>query len=249
MARIAVVGDIHGNLPALQVVVANAADVDHWWCIGDTVGYGPFPAECVRMLRALDTSTVAGNHDLGCTGGIDLAHFNPDARKACRWTASALDAEARSYLGSLPLKASIGDALLVHGSPRDPVWEYVLSPQVALRSVGTFEETVCFNGHSHVPAVFSWPRKEVEADVVGLSIDYPGEDEVVRLEPGRHYLINVGSVGQPRDRDPRACFVTYSSEDREVAYHRVAYDVAETREKMREAGLPRFLAERLQTGM
>ncbi|MBU1672232.1 MAG: metallophosphatase family protein [Actinobacteria bacterium] len=248
MTRIAVVGDVHGNLPALEAVIASAGEVDAWWCIGDTLGYGPCPLECVRRLRSLGATAVAGNHDLGCTGGIDLEHFNAAARAACIWTMSLLDEESSSYVASLPLREAVRDVLLVHGSPRDPVWEYVVSPRAALGNLEAFGEPVCFNGHSHVPVVFSWPRNGGTGGA-GLSMEQPSGDARFTLEPSRRYLINAGSVGQPRDRDPRACFAVYSEEDREVSYHRVEYDIGATREKMREAGLPPFLSERLEMGI
>ncbi len=250
MAFRAVIGDVHGNLPALQAVIAAAGGgAEGWICIGDTVGYGPFPNECLSLVRSLEARAVVGNHDLGSLGAIDLARFNPEARMACEWTARVLEPDGSAYLSSLPERASFEDLLVVHGSPRDPVWEYVLSPASARACFTEFAEETCLHGHSHVPAVFRLRTSRPgpgEAPVPEAL--QPADGEVVELEEGSRLMVNVGSVGQPRDGDPRACFVEYDAGAGTVTYRRVEYPVRDVQESMEEAGLPRFLIERLSVG-
>ena len=250
MAKIAVIGDVHGNIPALEAVLSQCDGCDAVWCVGDTVGYGPYPNECVSRVRELGAVTVAGNHDLGSLGTIDLLSFNTYARRACEWTGEVLSEDARDYLDSLALRKRVtNDVLLVHGSPRDPVWEYVLNMGQALEVFGSFDERICFHGHSHSPLVFkSLVGESGELDESAVQPTVPGDGYRLELEGDRRYLVNVGSVGQPRDGDPRACYVLFDPDEGLITYRRVLYPVAEVQEKMKEEGLPEFLARRLADG-
>jgi diadenosine tetraphosphatase ApaH/serine/threonine PP2A family protein phosphatase len=245
-----ILGDVHGNLPALQAVISAAGDgAEGWACIGDTVGYGPYPNECLSLVRGLDSKAVAGNHDLGSLGAIDLSRFNMDARLACEWTGGTLELDGSAYLGSLPQRLDAGECLLVHGSPRDPVWEYVLTPNVALACFSAFSQHTCFHGHSHQPAVFRLRQEDFEEGrTPALDLILPQDGEVIELAEGFRFLVNVGSVGQPRDADPRACYVEYDRCAGTVTYRRVEYPILEVQQRMEEVGLPRFLIERLSLG-
>lgn len=157
MSRICVFGDVHGSLPAFEAVLAQAGDCDAFWCVGDTVGYGPFPNESARRVEELGAVCVAGNHDLGSLGKISLFDFNVHARTACEWTGRNLEEQTRGYLESLHLgQYPMPGCAIVHGSPREPVWEYIVSSQEAAMNFGESSEAVCFHGHSHAPAVFFW---------------------------------------------------------------------------------------------
>ena len=246
MSRIGIIGDVHGNLPALEAVLSSA-ECDSWLCVGDIVGYGPQPNECTGRLMELGALTVVGNHDLGSIEMLSLAPFNRDARRACEGTRRVLDQRARDFLGSLPEKLSDNDMLLVHASPRDPVWEYVQTETQAYENLLEFEEQLCFNGHSHVPEVFSIGIGE-EPDLDDVQSLTPDNGESVEIEAGRRYLANVGSIGQPRDGDPRACYAVLDSDRGKLTYHRVHYEVSRTQLAMREAELPSFLIRRLSVG-
>jgi diadenosine tetraphosphatase ApaH/serine/threonine PP2A family protein phosphatase len=239
--RYAVLSDIHGNLEALGAVLrdaaAHAADV---LCLGDVVGYGADPGPCVDLVAARARATVAGNHEHAVIGRLDLGWFNRYARVAAEWTRERIDADCAAYLGALPLTAEVEDATLVHASPRQPEeWDYLVSAGDGLGAFEAFATRLCFVGHSHVPAVWS----------LGSSgPDYARGDVEVTLDAGRRYIVNVGSVGQPRDRDPRAAYALWDVEARRISVRRVAYDVATARGKIEAAGLPRLLADRLAAG-
>jgi len=239
--RYAVLSDIHGNLEALRAVLADAADrVDDVLCLGDVVGYGADPGACVDLVGARARAVVAGNHEHAVTGRLDLNWFNRYARAAAEWTRERLDADCTSYLDALPLTTVVEDATLVHASPRQPQdWEYLVSADDGLAAFAAFETRLCFVGHSHVPAFWS----------LGSSgPDYDRGDVSVTLDAGRRYIVNVGSVGQPRDRDPRAAYAVWDVDARRIDVRRVPYDVATARAKIEDAGLPRFLADRLAAG-
>jgi diadenosine tetraphosphatase ApaH/serine/threonine PP2A family protein phosphatase len=239
--RYAVVSDIHGNLEALRAVLADAAPrADDVLCLGDVVGYGADPSACVEMIGARAGAVVAGNHERAVTGGMSLSWFNRYARAAAEWTRTQLDTDCASYLTALPLTVEVDDATLVHASPRQPdEWEYLVSDEDGWQAFDAFATRLCFVGHSHVPAMWS----------LGSSgPDYERGDVDIRLDAGRRYIVNVGSVGQPRDRDPRAAYALWDVEARRVSIRRVAYDVAGARAKIEAAGLPRFLSERLAAG-
>jgi len=237
----AIVSDIHGNLEALEAVLADlerhrpASIV----CLGDFVGYGASPNECIDRLRPMIEHAVAGNHDLAACGRLRLTYFNNNAAQAAQWTEKALTPENMTYLQGLPFSVRWRETLLVHASPAEPEdWHYVLSPVEAQAEMDAYTETVCFIGHSHYPGAFERNKD---------SIHYTRNPDI-RLERGRRYLINVASVGQPRDGDPRAGYALYDETDRLVRHIRLEYDVAGAMRRILDAGLPRFLAERLQWG-
>jgi diadenosine tetraphosphatase ApaH/serine/threonine PP2A family protein phosphatase len=239
--RYAVLSDIHGNLDALRAVLADAEGrVDDLLCLGDVVGYGAEPGPCVDLIGDRARHVVTGNHERAVTGRLDLAWFNRYARAAAEWTRERIDAECAAYLDALPLTAEVDDATLVHASPRHPdEWEYLVTEDDGLEAFGAFATRLCFVGHSHVPAMWS----------LGSSgPDYERGDVEVTLDAGRRYIVNVGSVGQPRDHDPRAAYAVWDVDARRIDIRRVTYDVAAARAKIEAAGLPRFLADRLAAG-
>jgi diadenosine tetraphosphatase ApaH/serine/threonine PP2A family protein phosphatase len=251
VTTIAVIADVHGNLPALEAVVEHAGEVDGWWCAGDTVGYGPFPNECVSLVSGLEAAAVVGNHDLGSIGAISIERFNREARIACEWTEQVLDPSWAALIKGLDVTRveCAGEALLLHGSPRDPIWEYVLSREQAYRGFLSLENHVCFHGHSHSPAVFTWPHEaQAAGDRDALTFLVPGDGESIELRDDAGYLVNAGSVGQPRDGDPRSCYVIFEVENRLITFHRVPYDIGRTQAEMEAAGLPAFLVTRLALG-
>jgi diadenosine tetraphosphatase ApaH/serine/threonine PP2A family protein phosphatase len=214
-------------------------------CLGDMVGYGADPVACVEMLGERSTVTVAGNHEHGALGRLGLEWFNPVARTATQWTRAALDADHQAYLGTLPLRAVLEEATLVHASPKSPEeWDYLMSEEDGLDVFGDFDTRLCFVGHSHWPAAWSLGSSGPEYEA-GLK----GPRSTVQFEHGRRYIVNIGSVGQPRDRDPRAAYGLWDRAERRVTIRRVAYDVRQTAEKILRAGLPRALAERLARGV
>ena len=237
----AILSDIHGNLEALEAVLADVPrhSVDSMVCLGDFVGYGASPNECIDRLRPLIEHAVVGNHDLAACGKLQLRYFNAHAAIAAQWTDAALTPENRRYLEELPYSVKWRDTLLVHASPADPEeWRYVLSASDAEDEMQAYEESVCFIGHSHYPGSF---------DRLDGQIRYQ-RGPMVRIEERHRYLVNVGAVGQPRDGDPRAAYVLYDDAQRIIRHVRVEYDVAQAMRRIREAGLPRSLAERLQWG-
>lgn len=243
--RYAILADIHANLAALEAVLKDIQDkggADRFWSLGDVVGYGPDPVRCIQRLRELDPRGVAGNHDWAAAGRMDLGEFNPDAAAACRWSAQNLGAEEKRYLEEQPLVSKEGDFTLVHGSLREPIWEYLLSPAGAEASFQLLETPFCLVGHSHVPLLFqeSFPGGPCRLRVM--------EEEAIKLEAQR-LILNPGGVGQPRDGDPRASYLLYDSEKKSLWHHRVPYDIESTQRRMLSLGLPRGLAERLSYGL
>jgi len=242
--RIAVLSDIHSNLPALEAVRAELRDVDETWVLGDTVGYGPQPNEVIAVLQEMGARSVLGNHDGAAIGDVDPAHFNPDARVAIEWTATAIDDNARAYLATLPAIRRDGDLTAVHGSPRDPIWEYITSSSIAAANFDSFETRLCLFGHTHLPVVYRQVDGAVQA-VPGL----PGD--VVELGAERA-LLNPGSVGQPRDGLPDAAYAVLEVGDGvaggSITFHRARYEIDRTQRLMRDAELPARLVERLSYG-
>lgn len=239
--RYAILSDIHGNLEALDAVLADAASrADAMLCLGDVVGYGADPVACIERVAERAQVVVAGNHEYGVAGLLELDWFNDRAQAAARWTRRRLDLDHLAWLAARPLVREMDDATLVHASPARPSeWDYLVSADDGYEAFAAFATRVCFIGHSHRAGAWS----------VGSSgrAYEPGATEV-ELQRGRRYLINVGSVGQPRDRDPRAAYAVWDVDSRRVTIRRVAYDVATARRKILAAGLPRFLAERLTIG-
>jgi predicted phosphodiesterase len=243
--RYAIISDIHSNLAAFQAVLRDieaGGGVQRIWCLGDIVGYGPDPKECIDLLRQYDHICVAGNHDWGAIGKIDIEDFNPEAAFACRWNGQQLDEHDVAYLAGLPLTVSEGDFTLAHGSPREPIWEYLVSTYSAKVSFDYFNSNFCLVGHSHVPLVFELVEESGEC-----LLHQPVAGEVLNLGE-RRLIINPGGVGQPRDGDPRASYAIYDSERNVIRHHRVPYEISLTQQRMIERGLPRRLATRLSYG-
>jgi len=242
--KYAILADIHANLSAFRAVlddIERQGGVDEFWCLGDVVGYGPDPHQCIELLRQYNHVCVAGNHDWAAIGKMDTACFNPEAASAAHWTALQLTSEDIRYLGSLPLTIEKGNFTLVHGSPREPIWEYVLSADIAEENLAHFKSRYCLIGHSHVPLFF-----ECGEDVCSVSRFLP-DTELVLEE--RRLIVNPGGVGQPRDGDPRASYAIYDSESGRIGLHRVDYDIHATQKRMAEQGLPRRLITRLAYGV
>lgn len=238
--RYAVFSDIHGNLDALQAVLGDIEThcVDSCACLGDIVGYGPEPAECLHEVKKYASVIVAGNHDLAACEKLSIASFNVLAREAILWTRSKLSEAERLYLASLPLEEQIDVGHLVHGALYAPeLFDYVQSSYDASLTMARMSGRVCFVGHSHVPVTF------IERETIGYSLE-----NVIKLGPDHKVIVNVGSVGQPRDKDPRACYAIFDTEQQEVSLHRVGYDIDGVVAKIREAGLPPSLGERLRVG-
>ena len=246
--RIAVLSDIHANLVALDAVLAAAGSVDAVWHLGDVVGYGPDPNGVVQRLREIDARGVRGNHDAAAVGGSEIDWFNPDARKAMEWTRRELDPASRTWLAELPEQRSEAGAELVHGSPRQPLWEYILSPGSARANLDRLEQAVGLHGHTHVPVL--WRDAEGGVELIRAA----DQDQVVLDD--RRTLLNPGSVGQPRDGLPTAsCLILDVPEGRQglgagtkATWLRAAYDIGAVQRAMRAAGMPGFLVRRLELG-
>lgn len=243
--KILIIADIHSNLEAFRAVLDDADDnhggFDRMWCLGDIVGYGPDPLACIKLLQEFEPVCVCGNHDLAAAGNLDIEDFNSDAAAANMWTAGQLDEEEKAYLRGLPEKIVKRDFTIVHGSPRMPVWEYITSAFSAAANFKHFETCYCLVGHSHVPFYF-------KQDDILAEEGYLGNGEELELEETR-LIMNPGSVGQPRDHDPRASYAIYDSAKNIVSLYRVDYDIGITQEKMEKAGLPGFLISRLGWGV
>jgi predicted phosphodiesterase len=260
--RIAIISDVHANLAALEAVLQDAeaqGATDGLWCLGDTVGYGPQPRECISRLRQTGATMVAGNHDWAATGKMDTDEFNSDAAKAALWTRGRLTEADVAFLDSLPEVAyasadreaqpSEAEFTLVHGTLRSPIWEYLYSYEAAIAHLERQQTTFSLVGHTHVPMLV----KEGE--------EFPHRCEMRYLEDGarvqlqrpagsdrRKVVINPGGLGQPRDGDARAAYAVYDAESSTTTLHRVEYDIPATQKLMEEAGLPRRLIGRLEVG-
>ena len=242
--RALIVSDIHSNRAALAAVLADAAargGFDAVWCLGDLVGYGPEPGACLELLRRHPLTAVAGNHDHAALYPEAAADFNHNAAAAALWTAKQLSREDRAFLGDLPLTATAGAFTLVHGSLRAPLREYLLSPAAAAATFARLTTPYCLVGHSHLP--FSCVENRDGPEFVTFA-----EDEIYPLDERRR-IINPGSVGQPRDYDCRAAYAVYDDAAGTMAPRRVSYDIADTQDRMRQAGLPPELIDRLNYGV
>ena len=242
--RVAVISDIHSNLPALEAVLDDIdrldPEPDALWCLGDIVGYGAQPDSCTSLVAERAEVCLAGNHDLVVSGELDVEHFTSSAAEAARWTAEHIDDETRSFLEGLSPFAHGFDAGLYHASPRDPVWEYVLSIEQARQNLLVQEERVCLIGHSHVASYFSASGGEThgeqayEGTIIGMADD--------------RWLVNPGSVGQPRDIDPRASYLVLDTGEWKATFRRVEYSIDDAARAIIDADLPRDLAARLYAG-
>ncbi|MBV8218685.1 MAG: metallophosphoesterase family protein [Solirubrobacterales bacterium] len=241
--RVAIVSDIHGNRQAFEAVLdaIEASECEEMWCLGDLVGYGAEPDACVELARRYAAICLAGNHDLGVRGALPLEEFSRGAALAARWTQNTIVPETREYLNKLEPSYLDEHVGMFHASPRDPVWEYVLSPLQAELCLDVQSHRVCLIGHSHVALSFS------RADGESASGQTRGPEEELNLGAGE-WLINPGSVGQPRDGDPRAAWLELDLEGWEAVYRRTEYDIAGAAAAIRAARLPDSLAERLAYG-
>ena len=243
MSRILVVADVHANLAALLAVIDDASRdraIDTVWCLGDIVGYGAQPRECIQLLQTYSYQAIAGNHDLAAATGEGVEAFNPFAAEAARWTALELSEDDRAWLLALPRSQIEGEFTLAHGTLRDPVWEYLMDSEQAAVHLSLQSTPYGLVGHTHVPIVFLEDEpSEAREDPPVAGVQELGQ---------RRFVANVGSVGQPRDGDPRAAYGLVDTEERRLEFRRVEYDIAGTQAKILAAGLPLYLAERLAYG-
>jgi diadenosine tetraphosphatase ApaH/serine/threonine PP2A family protein phosphatase len=239
----AVLSDVHGNLEALRAVIADlhAEGAERIAFLGDAVGYGASPEECLHLLAELAEIIVAGNHDYGAVGLTDVSYFNPAAKAAILWTGRKLTAEGKAFLCRLPLVRQVGDITFVHATPHEPgEWNYIFTLPEAEEGFRVMSGELAFIGHSHAPVILAKRGNE--------RVNACQKDEAV-LGKGVCYIINIGSVGQPRDRDARAAYGLYEETSRKYLLKRVPYDVQKAQKKIIAAGLPPYLAHRLSRGI
>jgi predicted phosphodiesterase len=240
--RILIISDIHANLTALDAVLLDAGEVDAVWCLGDLVGYGPDPNECVQRIKELPNLVcLIGNHDAAVTKKIGVIPFNYEARAAVVWTQNVLNPSNLEFLLELPDHTTTDFVTLAHGSPRQPIWEYLLDTRTATENFDHFDTPFCFVGHSHLPVIFQLQDGKHNAD---LSV--PEVDNCQSMNPRAIY--NPGSVGQPRDRDPRAAYAIFDNDAQTWSYHRISYDIPSVQVRMRIANLPQRHIKRLSFG-
>lgn len=238
--RIALFGDIHANLEALEAVLADAAQqgVTDYVCMGDIVGYNADPTACLETIQKMDCPAIKGNHDEDASGAHSLESMNPVAAAALQWTREQLNDDQRAWLRSLRMVRQVANFTVVHSTLDQPAhWNYVTNRFDAMANFSYQFTQTCFHGHTHVPRVF------IKTDRVS---EVPAES--VAIERNAKYFINVGSVGQPRDGDWRACYAIYDTDHQLVVFRRVEYDIATTQRKILAAGLPTMLAERIAEG-
>jgi diadenosine tetraphosphatase ApaH/serine/threonine PP2A family protein phosphatase len=241
--RIAIMSDIHANLGALEAVLEHAGTIDGIWNMGDCVGYGPQPSECIARLREAGAIWVAGNHERAATGAISTEEFNPAAAVAAQWTANRLTDDEKAFLDALPETRIEGDFTLVHGSLRWPIWEYLVDFETARAHLSLQQTPFSFVGHTHIPM----QATELPDDRQGCELHRLADGDVVVLGDS-HLVLNPGSVGQPRDGDKRASYGILDTDAGTFTLHRVDYDIAATQKLMEEADLPHWLIERLAIG-
>jgi predicted phosphodiesterase len=240
--KVLIISDIHGNRTALEAVLEDAGAVDAVWCLGDIIGYGPDPNDCVSIVRDLpNLICLRGNHDSAVIGLTENAKFNYSAQKVLDWTDEQLNPVHRQYLQSLFPQAEVDDVTLVHGSPRDPIWEYIMDVYTATANFDYLKTPYCFVGHSHLPVMYYMKNGK---ELASVNFVYPGD----QTKLPENTIVNPGSVGQPRDHDPRAAYTTFDTEEKTWAQHRVTYDVADVQQRMTLAGLPTEYIQRLDLG-
>jgi diadenosine tetraphosphatase ApaH/serine/threonine PP2A family protein phosphatase len=242
VVRYLILSDVHANLVALEAVLADAPEFDEIWCLGDLVGYGPDPNECVERIQDFPHISLAGNHDWAALGRLDIDTFNTDARIANTWARSELRPAVREYLSGLPTHMEKDGFYLAHASPREPVWEYILDANVAYANFSHFDTPFCLVGHTHIPVIFGLDEERERCDTL-----IPPFANSLQLGEQR-MIINPGSVGQPRDGDPRAAYAILNLDNKVWEFRRVAYSISITQERMRARGLPLRLIERLEVG-
>lgn len=238
--RVLLLADVHSNLEALQAVMRDAearGPVDALWCLGDQVGYGPDPGACLKVLKEAGALCIAGNHDAAAVGAVPLDPFNEYAAAAAVWTSRQLTEEEGDYLAGLPVKLQVEECTLVHGSPRNPLWEYLVGQEETQENFAHFGTPLCLIGHTHLPSVFERGRE-------GEWLSSGQRVEVT----GRRLIYNPGGVGQPRDGDPRASYAVFDTDAGAITHYRVEYDIPAVQARMAEAGLPGYLIERLARG-
>ncbi|MBW8010270.1 MAG: metallophosphoesterase family protein [Chloroflexi bacterium] len=240
--RILVISDVHANFVALETVLDHAGKVDAVWCLGDVVGYGPSPNECIALLKELpDLVCLIGNHDAAAINILDSKSFNPEARISIEWLKKQLTKESISFLKERPHTESIEQVTLAHGSPRQPVLEYLLDTRSATENFEYFDTDFCFVGHTHLPVIFY-----ISDDDYLARLTIPQANQVVEFKP--RAIINPGSVGQPRDRDPRCAYAIFDSQKNAWEYRRIDYDIPKVQQRMKTAGLPERHILRLEEG-
>jgi len=240
--RALVISDIHANLTALDAVLETAPVHDAVWCLGDIVGYGPDPNECIERVAGLKNLTcLIGNHDQAALGLIPLSRFNRDASEAVAWTQQIIEGENKAFLETLPNKVTLNNFTIAHGSPNQPIWEYILDPLSADRNFEAFESDYCIVGHSHLPLIFHRPFEDSFA--MSRPVQWDGE---MSLTP--RMILNPGSVGQPRDGDPRASCAILDDDEYTWEMLRIDYDVKLVHSRIMKAGLPERHAQRLLAG-
>lgn len=238
--KVVVLADIHSNLEALEAVLEEAKNTDEMWCLGDVVGYGPSPNECCEIIKKKAKYCLAGNHDWGVLGKADLSWFNVWAVEAIKITQKILDEKSRKFLESLPEIKKLREVVLVHGSAKSPIYEYIFETHQAEISFANFSRRFCFVGHTHYPVVFE------KGD--GIEEVVPHFERMIKLKKGCRYIINPGSVGQPRDGDCRASYGIFDDQNLTFEFRRAEYPVEKTQEKMQALGLSSFLIQRLSLG-
>jgi diadenosine tetraphosphatase ApaH/serine/threonine PP2A family protein phosphatase len=239
--RYAILSDVHGNLESLERALSLAAEGDAVVSLGDVVGYGPNPNECVALLAARSSHAVLGNHDLAAVENFGVEHFNRAARTAIGWTQRVLDEAAREWLDALPYELRFPGFLLVHGAPVN-YFEYILDKDTAASAFERTDAAIVFIGHTHIAEY--WTR-DPDGTIGHKHMQHGG---TLELEPDKRYIIDVGSVGQPRDLNPLASLVLYDAEKSTVEWIRYEYPIEAVQAKMREAGLPAYLVDRLSAG-
>ncbi len=240
--RYAIISDVHANLAALEKVLLRIESerCDQVICLGDLVGYGPFPNECIQLVQKVAAFTLAGNHDHASIGLLDLEYFNPYAKSAIEWTTITLTQENKDYLATLGLDRQEGGAYFVHATPCHPAdWNYIMTLQEAEYNFACFDDRVCFIGHSHIPVCFS---------LNGAAKTHIDRVTMIEFDERSRYIINVGSVGQPRDGNPNAAFGIFDTDLGTFQLVRVAYDIFATQQAMVALNLPKFLIDRIQYG-
>ena len=242
--RILIISDIHANFTAFETVLKDAeGEWDFVWCLGDVVGYGPDPNECVEKLKTLPHLCLAGNHDWAALGRLDVRTFNPDARRAVEWTQETLTPENTKFLEALPVTFVIGDYTLVHASPREPVWEYILEPLIAALNFPHFETPYCFVGHTHQPVIYT--MVDENGDTHSASPQYRQPHNL----NGKRQIINPGSIGQPRDQNPDSAYGILDIATGVFEHRRISYDIKSVQARMRDNKMPDRLITRLEHGL
>ena len=239
--RLGILSDIHGNLEALDEVLSALAKerIDKYLCLGDIVGYGADPAECIAETKRLNPITIAGNHDWASVGLFGVSYFNPAAKEAVLWTEENLSAEDKQFLKSLKLLHQEDELTLVHGTLQEPEqFKYMLDLSSAQKTFALSKTRICFVGHTHQPGIFIQENDDCRVS----------SQQKLKLNPAQRYIVNAGSIGQPRDGNPQASYVVYDSEKEQLQIKRVDYDIKKAQGKIIKAGLPRILAERLAVG-